>query len=141
MTTVTTRDGGPHLRGAVREWHVLQRALPATPASVRLARMTVQVACRAWRVPAAQEPAALVVSELVTTTLRRAGPGVLTLRVAMTPRRLRLQVHDPSGGTPPDVGAPGGADAVAAAVIAAEAVRWGVADALPGTELWAEIAL
>ena len=139
--TTATRTGGPHLRGEVREWHVLQRALPATPASVRLGRMTARVACRAWRVPAVQESAALVTSELVTTVLRSASTGVLTLRVLMTPRRLRLEVHDPSGSVPTDVGRPGTPDADSLAVVASEVIRWGVEGYRPGTVLWAELAL
>ena len=141
VVITATRTGGPHLRGDVQEWHVLQRALPATPASVRLARMTARVACRAWRVPAAQESAALVASELVTTVLRSATAGVLTLRVLMTPRRLRLEVHDASDGLPPDLGSPGAEDSDSLAVVAAEAVRWGVERRRPGVVLWAELAV
>ncbi|HVM26959.1 MAG TPA: hypothetical protein VM433_04710 [Mycobacteriales bacterium] len=137
----TVRPGSPAQRGTVQEWHVLQRALPATPVAARLARMTARVACRAWRVPAAEEPAALVVSELVTTVLRRTETTTLSLRVLMTPRRLRLEVHDPSGRLPEDLGAPGTDDVDALAVVAATAVRWGAERRAAGAQLWAEIAL
>jgi hypothetical protein len=135
-----TRAGGPQQRGDVREWHVLQRSLPLMPGSVRLARMTARVACRAWRAPAVEETAALAASEMVTTTLRHAGPGQLTLRVLMTPRRLRLEVHDPSGRLPCDLG-DDLASAASVAVLDASTVRWGVACQLPGAQMWAEIAL
>ena len=131
------RAGGPHLRGSVHEWHVLQRTLPRTPASARLARVTARVACRAWRVPALEETAALVASELVALVLRHPGSGVLTLRVLMTPRRLRLEVHDPSGRVPPDVV---DGDDTAVAVIAGSTARWGVECHVPGAQVWAEIA-
>ena len=127
------------MRGQVQEWHQIQRALPASPVSVRLARMTARVACRAWRVPEAEETAALVASELVTVVLRHAEPGQLTLRVRMTPRRLRLEVRHPHGGLPADLGDPGTADATALTILTASTVRWGVAPT--GSELWAEIAL
>lgn len=120
---------------------MLQRVLPATAASARLARMTARVACRAWRLPDAEETAALVVSELVTTAVRHAREGVLTVRVRMTPRRLRLEVHEPGGGLPADLGAPGSRDADAIAVVSAESARWGRDGATPGVVLWAELAL
>jgi hypothetical protein len=117
---VTTRTGNPAMRGLVQEWHVLQRALPATPASARLARMT-----------------ALVASELVTTVLRHAGPRTITLRVLMTPRRLRLEVHDPSGRLSHALD--GERDAASLAVVAASASRWGVDGRAAGAQVWAEI--
>lgn len=137
MPTVE-RLGGPHLRGSVHEWHVLQRSLPRTPASARLARVTARVASRAWRVPAVEEAAALVASELVTLVLRHDGRGLLTLRVLMTPRRFRLEVHDPVGGVRADVV---DTDDPGVAVLTASADRWGVECHLPGAELWAELAI
>jgi len=131
----TRRPGGPHLRGSVHEWHVLQRPLPRTPAAARLARVTARVATRAWRVPALEEAAAAVASELVGLVLRRDGAGVLTLRVLMTPRRLRLEVHDPTGGVHADVDD----DDPAVALLAAYSARWGVDCHLPGAQLWAEL--
>jgi anti-sigma regulatory factor (Ser/Thr protein kinase) len=119
---------------------VLQRVLPATPASVRLARMTARVACRAWRAPELEEPAALVASELVTTVVRHATGGVVTVRVRMTPRRLRIEVHDPSGQVPDDVET-GTPDADAESVVEAESARWGRERAHPGVLLWAELPL
>ncbi|MFP5219408.1 MAG: hypothetical protein ACLGIG_06660 [Actinomycetes bacterium] len=119
----------------MHEWHVLQRALPRTPAAARLARVTARVACRAWRVPALEEAAAVVSSELVGLVLRRDGTGAITFRVLMTPRRLRLEVHDPTGGVPVDTA---GAE-TAVALVDAYTVRWGVESHLPGAQLWAEL--
>ena len=131
---------------------MLQRPLPVAGASVRLARMTTRVACRAWRVPSEQETAALVVSELVTIVVRHAAPEqlagarspaasqLLNLRVLMTPRRLRLEVHDPSGAVPADVGA-SGEDGAALAVVTGACGRWGIECHLPGAQLWAELAV
>lgn len=136
--TATSRPGSEGGRGRVDEWHVLQRSLPVTAASARLARVTVGVACRAWRVPSLQEPAVLVASELVTTALRHAPPGLLTLRVLMTPRRLRVEVHDPSGSVP--LHPRSEEDGRALAVVADASVRCGVELRLPGVQLWAELA-
>jgi anti-sigma regulatory factor (Ser/Thr protein kinase) len=138
---MTTRTGQVHQRGEVEEWHVLQRVLPHTPASVRLARVTTRVACRAWRVPAIEERAVLVASELTTTALEHAGPGQLTLRVRMTPRRFRVEVHDPSGLVPRGLADPTTEPSPSAAVLDASTTRWGVECRRAGAELWAEIAL
>ena len=131
------RGGGAHLRGTTRELHQLQRLLPATPASARLARVTARVACRAWRVPGAADVGVLVASELVTTVLASGARGQLVLRILMTPRRLRLEVHDPSGRLQPtDRGAAWSAD-----VLEAAAVRSGIEPYGSGAHAWAEIPL
>jgi serine/threonine-protein kinase RsbW len=140
-TAMSTRTGQAHQRGQVEEWNVLQRTLPHTAASVRLARVTTRVACRAWRVPAVEETAVLVASELTTAALEHAGPGPLTLRVRMTPRRFRLELHDPSGLLPPGLADPVDEPSPSAAVLDASTTRWGVELRHPGAELWAELAL
>lgn len=135
------RPGGPHLRGRGTERHLLQRPLPAVAASARLARVTARAACRAWRVPAAGDAAALVASELVATALQHRSRGALTLRVLMTPRRLRIELHDPSGRLTADPLADHHEDCCSAQVVAALTVRWGVETFGGGTQLYAELAL
>lgn len=140
MPELAERRGGPHLRGAVAERHALQRHLPALPASARLARITARVACRAWRVPDAADSAALVASELVTAALRHVPRGRLTLRVLMTPRRLRIEVHEPNGAIPPQL--TGDPDARRSTqVIDACSARWGVEPRVSGPLLFAELPL
>ena len=134
------RPGGPHLRGAANEHHVLQRALPATPASARLARVTARVACRAWRVPEAGDSAVVVASELVNVALRSSARDRLTLRVAMTPRRLRLEVHDTAPRPPVPIAAGIAPEAaVTADLLSGLCARWG--ETAGGAGVWAEIAL
>lgn len=135
------RPGGPHLRGRPAERHLLQRPLPAVAASARLARVTARAACRAWRVPDAGDAAALVASELVATALRHQSRGALTLRVLMTPRRLRLEVHDPSGRLTADPVADHHEGCCSAQVVAAASVRWGVEPYGSGTQIYAELPL
>lgn len=146
--TTATRPGGPHLRGRVEEWHVMQRALPRGTAAPRFARVATRVACRAWRVTAVEEPAVLVASELATVALRHAGPAPLLVRVLMTPRRLRLEVLGARLPTAladvmltrADAGAgdsAGDEHGVSAVVLSGTCCRWGVDD----DRLWAELAL
>ena len=95
--TSAARVGGPHLRGSqLPHERVVERTLPVSPGAARLARATAQVACRTWRISSACEVAVLAVSELVGNAVRHGGSGRLTLRLSMTPRRLRLEVRGTS---------------------------------------------
>lgn len=141
------RPGGPDLRGAGRELHVLERALPAMPASTALARMTARIACRAWRVPQVADDGVLLASELVTAAVRATAGVRVVLRVLMTPRRLRIEAHDPSGRLVAAIGdgrvlagrLP--MDPVQQEVVRALTCRCGVDPSGPGSQAWGELAL
>lgn len=136
-----SRPGGPHLRRRGSELRLLQRPLPAVPASVRLARVTARVACRAWRVPDVADAAALVAAEMLAVALQQQSRGLLTLRVLMTPRRLRLELHDPSGRLHADLDPAADEPSRRTQVLAAVCVRWGVEPHGGGTQLFVELAL
>ena len=141
--TSAARVGGPHLRGSgPPDERVVERTLPVTPGAARLARATAQVACRAWSISSAGEVAVLAVSELVGNAVRHGGGGHLTLRLSMTPRRLRLEVFDSGEGTPavrkPPPDAEGGRGLW---IISELSTRWGVEPAPPGKCIWVEVAL
>ena len=140
MRDSRSRPGGPHLRGCVVEQHRLSRPLPAVRASARLARMTARVACRAWRVPQAAESAALVASELVAAAVEHAPRGQLTLQVLMTPRRLRIELHDPSGVLPWQLENDEDTD-LRLQLVAGTSVRWGADRCGAGTRVFAELPL
>ena len=140
--TSPARAGGPHMRGGLRDERVVERVLPVAPTAARLARGTAQLACRAWRVSSACEVAALAVSELVGNAVRHGGSGRLTLRLSMTPRRLRLEVIDSSPGTPVVRQPPRDAENGRGLWMVAElATRWGVEPTPGGKSVWVEIAL
>lgn len=130
----------PRPRERTDELHVLQRPLPAVAASARLARVTVGAACRAWRIPDAGEPAALVASELIATAVQCGSRGQLTLRLLMSPDRLRLELHDPSGRVAPGPGDPD-EPSWPLEVVAASCRDWGVEPLGGGTQLFAELSL
>ena len=141
--TSAARVGGPHLRGSqLPHERVLERTLPITPGAARLARATAQVACRAWSISSACEVVVLAVSELVGNAVRHGSGGRLTLRLSMTPRRLRLEVTDNAPGTPtvrtPPAEAEGGRGLW---LISELSTRWGVEPAPPGKRIWVEVAL
>ena len=128
-------SGPPHER-------VVERTLTATPTAAALARATAKVACRAWRIPSACEVAVLAVSELVGNAARHGGSGRLTLRLSMTPRRLRLEVVDATAGIP-TVRRPG-PDAESGRglwLISELSTRWGVEPTGAGKRIWVEVAL
>lgn len=141
--TTAARVGGPHLRGSeLAHERVVERTLPITPGAARLARATAKVACRAWSVSSACEVVTLAVSELVGNAVRHGGSGRLTLRLSMTPRRLRLEVVDSGPGTPvvrtPPVDAESGRGLW---LISELSTRWGVEPEPPGKRIWVEVAL
>ena len=136
------RPGGPEQRGRVAEHGAVQWTCPVHPASVRLARRMVRSMCGFWRASDACDTAVLAVSELVGNAVKAAVGTEVTLRLAWTPRRLRVEVVDASPGTPrlreaaeTDEGGRG------LWLISQLAVRWGVEPRTPGKCVWAEIAL
>lgn len=79
-------------------------------------------------------------SELVTNAVR-AGCSALTVRVAVEDATVRLSVIDDAPGQPKPVTV--GPHALAGRglrLVAALTVRWGVAPAVSGKEVWAEFA-
>jgi anti-sigma regulatory factor (Ser/Thr protein kinase) len=98
--------------------------------------------CSFWRASEACDAAVLTVSELVGNSVRAAVGTEVKLRLAWTPRRLRVEVIDAAPGVPAlrhaadtDEGGRG------LFLISQLAVRWGVEPRGPGKCVWAEIAL
>ena len=142
MSLVAVRPGGPHLRGTIPAGHAAEFRWPVAAQSVRLARRVVQAVCRLLRVPSVGEDAALVVSELVSNSVRAGYGDCILLRLHWTPRRLRIEVHDEAPGQPQLVHAEQLAESGRGMWIVSQlAVRWGVAGKRPGKVVWAEIAL
>ncbi|MGW5215982.1 ATP-binding protein [Streptomyces sp. NPDC004051] len=76
--------------------------LPSRPESAATARrLTRFVLLRQWGLTAATtEDAVLLVSELVGNAVRHTGARVFGLRLRRRPRRIRVEVRDPSRGLP-----------------------------------------
>jgi anti-sigma regulatory factor (Ser/Thr protein kinase) len=84
--------------------------LPADPSAAREARMFTTHVLKGWQVPESVGTATLVVSELVTNSIRHA-QTVNELTLSLAQDRLRIAVHDLADGSPRPVGPPD-ADAV-----------------------------
>ncbi len=133
---------GPSWRGSPVPQAVLEQHLPARSTAPQVARQVTRGACRTWRVGPACDAAILAVSELVGNAVRHGGPGQLVLRLAMTPRRLRLEVTDSGDGLPgvrrPTSEEEGGRGLL---LVSAVSARWGVRRDPVGKTVWVEIAL
>jgi anti-sigma regulatory factor (Ser/Thr protein kinase) len=117
---------------------------PADPGAVRGARAVVRKTLRTWELDDLGDITALLVSELVTNSLRHAtGPiGVRLVRTAGATPVLLVEVSDPLPGLPheravgPDEEGGRGLHLVAAA-----ARRWGTRPGESGKTVWFELAV
>lgn len=119
-----------------------QILLPAEPQAARLARQATHAQLAFWRVPQLQETAVLLVSELVTNSVRHAHTrcSELALRLEITWTSLRIEVHDadprwPRPCTPAETDESG----FGFVLVDALASTWGVNDTLAGKAVWAEL--
>jgi GAF domain-containing protein/anti-sigma regulatory factor (Ser/Thr protein kinase) len=114
--------------------------LAGQPDTVPYARRWVSEALTGTEAEMLVPDAELVVSELVTNALLHAGPPV-TLRVEVTPPKVRIEVGDTSRVTP--VRALARSDAMTGrglALVAALARDWGVEPTAEGKVVWCELS-
>ncbi|MGW4028118.1 ATP-binding protein [Streptomyces sp. NPDC004838] len=128
--------------GARAEW-----AFPAEPGAVRAARHAVRDTLRDWGLePSVRDVTVLLVSELVTNSLRYAsGPiGVRLIRQETRDRHpaLRVEVSDPLPDPPTErIAAPGDEGGRGLQLVAGSARRWGTRLDSTGKTVWFELAL
>lgn len=136
------RTGSARERGTVVEHGTATWTFAVKESTVQVARRLVRVVCRVWHAPSLAEPAALVTSELVGNVVRAGGTEV-TLRLAWTPRRLRLEVFDTARGTvaTPHRPSPDAESGRGLWIVSQLALRWGVSPLPRGKCVWAEFAL
>ncbi|MEU9285275.1 ATP-binding protein [Streptomyces sp. NPDC048275] len=117
---------------------------PAEPGAVRTARAVVRGQLRTWELDSLGDVTALLVSELVTNSLRHAtGPiGVRLVRPAGVPGALLVEVSDPL----PDLPRERAADADDESgrglqLVAGSSRRWGMRPGGTGKTVWFELAV
>ncbi|MER7764508.1 ATP-binding protein [Streptomyces sp. NPDC097619] len=125
-------------------------AFPAEPGAVRTARHAVRGTLRAWGLDAVGDVTVLLVSELVTNSLRYAsGPiGVRLVRrnsaTGHLPHSaaLLVEVSDPLPDPPRErVAAPDDEGGRGLHLVAVSAQRWGTKHGKTGKTVWFELAL
>lgn len=120
--------------------------LPATPASVGLARRTVDELLIAWGVrEVVRDNAVVVTSELVTNALTHSASDWIVCEVRITDGAVRIEVEDQNRGpTLPVPGRPGPDDQGGRGLLLVTELSsdWGTADVphRPGRIVWAELA-
>lgn len=120
-------------------WYVRQITLPAADRAPGVARLATREALALYQMAHLAETALLLVSELVTNSVRHANTGV-ALRLEITERWLRIEVHDAEPHAPrprtPDVLDESGFGLV---IVDALATQWGVYATAAGKAVWAEL--
>jgi serine/threonine-protein kinase RsbW len=119
---------------------VWQLTLPAARQAPGLARKATRDVLTSWQIAHLSEPAVLIVSELVTNSVRHSQGSMLLLRLQTTGTRLRIEVHDadprwPQPCTPTELDESG----FGLVLVAALADEWGVCDNATGKAVWVEL--
>lgn len=117
---------------------------PAEPGAVRTARAAVRGQLRTWELDSVQDTAALLVSELVTNSLRHAsGPiGVRLVRPAGLSHVLLVEVSDPLPELPRERAVrPEDESGRGLQLVASASRRWGSRPDDTGKTVWFELAV
>ncbi|MFI1373040.1 ATP-binding protein [Streptomyces longwoodensis] len=125
--------------GVRAEW-----TFPADPGAVRTARAAVRGQLRGWGLDPVSDVAALLVSELVTNSLRHAtGPiGVRLMRPVGIGGVLLVEVSDPLPELPRErVARPDDESGRGLQLVASASRRWGSRPGTDGKTVWFELAL
>jgi anti-sigma regulatory factor (Ser/Thr protein kinase) len=128
-----------HTEGDVAEW-----TFPADPSVVGIARGVARGQLRVWGLEALGDVTALLVSELVTNSLRYAtGPiGVRLVRPSGPLGALLVEVSDPLPDPPRERSAePDDETGRGLRLVAESARRWGTRPGETGKTVWFELAV
>jgi len=119
----------------------LSMTLPTVDHSVWLARQATRAVLTAWRLDHIEESAVLLVSELVTNSVRHArGTDVIALDLHAAPTWLRIEIQDTDRHWP-QPRLPDGFDesGFGFVIVDALAAEWGVRETEKGKAVWAEL--
>jgi anti-sigma regulatory factor (Ser/Thr protein kinase) len=136
-TTGRARPGGTCARR--RAWRM---TLPPARQAAGEARQAARKTLEAWGIGYLEEPATLLVSELVSNAVQHASVSTLPLelRLETSGHWLRIEVLD-ADPRPPQPRTPGELDESGRGFVLVEAIadKWGVSPAVNGKTVWAEL--
>jgi anti-sigma regulatory factor (Ser/Thr protein kinase) len=114
--------------------------LPAARQAPGLARRATREVLTSWQVAHLTEPALLIVSELVTNSVKHSKGSLVLLQIQTTGTRLRIEVHDADPRWPQPC-RPTGRDESGFGLVLVNALadKWGVCDCATGKAVWAEL--
>jgi anti-sigma regulatory factor (Ser/Thr protein kinase) len=120
-----------------RAWHL---TLPMARQAPGLAREATREVLTSWQVAHLTEPALLIVSELVTNSVKHTKETLVILQIQTTGTRLRIEVHDADPRWPQPC-TPTGRDESGFGLVLVNALadEWGVCDSGTGKAVWAEL--
>jgi anti-sigma regulatory factor (Ser/Thr protein kinase) len=119
----------------------LQLTLPACGLPVRLARQVTREALAAWGLAHVEEPAVLLVSELVTNAVRHAtSTDAITLELEVVHTWLHIEAYRSRPGLAlPRTTGEFDESGLEFALVNSLADRWGVRETVTGKTAWAEL--
>jgi signal transduction histidine kinase len=114
--------------------------LPAATQAPGLARRATREVLTSWQVAHLTESALLIVSELVTNSVKHCNGSMLLLQMRTTGTRLRIEVHDADPRWPrPSIPAELDESGFGLVLVNALADRWGVCESVTGKAVWVEL--
>ncbi|MFI0224807.1 ATP-binding protein [Streptomyces lydicus] len=121
----------------VAEW-----SFPADPGAVRTARTMVRRVLHEWGVNGAADMAVLLVSELVTNSLRYASGPIGVRMVLLSAGGLLVEVSDPLPDPPQErTAAPDDEGGRGLQLVACSSRRWGTRHGKSGKTVWFELSV
>ena len=120
-----------------RAWHL---TLPMARQAPGLAREATREVLTSWQVAHLAEPALLIVSELVTNSVKHSQGSLLLLQMRATGTGIRIEVHDADPRWPQPC-APTALDESGFGLVLVNALadKWGVCDNATGKAVWVEL--
>jgi anti-sigma regulatory factor (Ser/Thr protein kinase) len=127
--------------GPAEVWPSRRIVLPPAGRAAGLARLATRDVLAAWQLAGLADTAVLLVSELVTNSVRHACTSLaLCLEIAGTSLRIEVHDHDPRR---PQPRTPDGLEESGFGLVLVDALasKWGVYGTATGKAVWAELRL